>query len=1194
MKAEKSNSKLKVESKKSRGKSGSWFLRSLLVLVVLLGIFIATLPSLISTSWGKNLTVKTINTAIAGHVTIGEIRLSWLGFQEVKAFSLMDPDQQPVLDVEQLHSDLSLFHLVIGKFSLGQTRIIHPKLHLVTDQAGSSSLMKAIGASPSRKEEAASSSKVYKGGLSFPFTGVVSLEEGSVDINHAELDPVTLAHINAKIIFPAKDEAIAFEFKAQTKEGGVSGDISLQGLLQGLFSKDFVDLNANVEGTISNFPLAAADQFLALSNPKFKGLLASAVGSTLDATLNAHTEKNVTLFTATLKSAQASAEMEGQVDSEGISLTKPAQLALKLTPSSAARIAETFYPECPFTLTKEAQASIIVPVFYASFGEKDSAPTTFSLEVGASQLLFSHKVNKATVTINGFALGIDSADLNSIALQMGAGASWEGSEASLQGKVSVKGEGLNLSLKSGRFAVHGEAKCSAKEGSKESNKKGNKGDALSTTATLIAALGDTLSFDLSGDVAIGKEALSCTACDVKITTPKLGAGMKGALVKGMFSLTQPASIDYTISPELPEKLHLASSSVPKLAAPVTAALLVNSLSVQADGDILRTLKVVGSLSLPTVSLVGIPETINKFLVTFGLDGAANTMTLNGSGKIKSKGSEGSFTSESTLSRFITKEGDLSFAAVEVEKKTVLNNIPVSFVESLIQKKDFLSSLIGPTFDMTAATSVRSFDAPKGSSKVSIKSATLDASLAASFEAGVIKGDTATPLIVNWRITPEGFQALHQLLDSEGEVSSLSLKKSTNIKVVASSFSYPFQGGFSPSKSALKGSVLAGDFILFDTETKQEATCDNISVAIDCSSLADGANIDIVANVSSQFGGSKVVKGGVVAKGKVEDLFTKDGSVSLKQMTVVFTCQAKHLPVLWINGVLGLSAKAQQELSALLGSSVNADLNCKLKQSNGLIVADIKSDNFQVNIDGVLAKGGFTLHKPIKAQLVITKEVSEFLLDDVNPLLVTAVGAQSPVILDMPVEGFYLPFSPFDIKGVQVKKATITLNKIMVGSGGPLGFLVSFLKMGKMNSQDQMELWFTPIYVNVRNGIMTCERADALLAGTTHIATWGTVDLVQERVDMILGVDGSALKERLNVSSLPQDYMLQIPMRGPAGNVSINWAKATTVIAGMTAANTGIPQADWIGGILGVIGGVIGGDDLPVPPPTTTSFPWKSR
>src|SRR6185295_8511866 len=104
---------------------------------------------------------------------------------------------------------------------------------------------------------------------------------------------------------------------------------------------------------------------------------------------------------------------------------------------------------------------------------------------------------------------------------------------------------------------------------------------------------------------------------------------------------------------------------------------------------------------------------------------------------------------------------------------------------------------------------------------------------------------------------------------------------------------------------------------------------------------------------------------------------------------------------------------------------------------------------------------------------------------------------------------------------------------------------------RLPSKSESELWLTPIYMQLANGVVTLKRSDALVDNMVQIATWGTVDLINDRVDMAIGILGDGLRRALRLENISPNYVLQLPLRGTTATASIDKTRAAAKIAALT-------------------------------------------
>ena len=173
-----------------------------------------------------------------------------------------------------------------------------------------------------------------------------------------------------------------------------------------------------------------------------------------------------------------------------------------------------------------------------------------------------------------------------------------------------------------------------------------------------------------------------------------------------------------------------------------------------------------------------------------------------------------------------------------------------------------------------------------------------------------------------------------------------------------------------------------------------------------------------------------------------------------------------------------------------------------------------------------------------------------------------------------------------MKNIKVEPGVLTCK-----NGGMLSLLVNLLKVNV--SSDEINLWFTPIYVEIKDGIVNCKRSDTLFADAYPIATWGKIDSVKNSIDMTLGLSGTAICKGFDIPKLDPGYMVQIPIHGTTQSPKIDSALATTKITALKLQQHRSNTTSLIGGLLEVATSIVE-KDSPVPGPTTKPFPWTIR
>ena len=137
----------------------------------------------------------------------------------------------------------------------------------------------------------------------------------------------------------------------------------------------------------------------------------------------------------------------------------------------------------------------------------------------------------------------------------------------------------------------------------------------------------------------------------------------------------------------------------------------------------------------------------------------------------------------------------------------------------------------------------------------------------------------------------------------------------------------------------------------------------------------------------------------------------------------------------------------------------------------------------------------------------------------------------------------------------------------------------------------MEAWFTPVSFQLQNGRLETGRLDALLSRSVHICSWGSVNLLTEKLHMYLGLPADTLQGSFGITGLPSDYVLKIPLRGTLSHPELSTSSAAAQIASMAATqNIPLPKVGkMFEKITKTVSTVKNDKDVP---PAKRPFPWE--
>ncbi len=303
-----------------------------------------------------------------------------------------------------------------------------------------------------------------------------------------------------------------------------------------------------------------------------------------------------------------------------------------------------------------------------------------------------------------------------------------------------------------------------------------------------------------------------------------------------------------------------------------------------------------------------------------------------------------------------------------------------------------------------------------------------------------------------------------------------------------------------------------------------------------------------------------------------------------RITSNFKAEATNLPLF----LLDFSPSFKKNAAPFLQEKANFSLKGNIVDGNGPLTGKIDAENFHSSFDGEWQTNIFTLRSPSLTTFLLTKEISRALLSDVNPFFLTGAEARNPITLRIDSEGFTLPL-PFSWDSFRILNASLNMGKIICQNEGSLPHIFSLMKQGKFSGSQQIEIWFTPVDFSIEKGMLSADRMDFLIANSIHLCSWGEIDLVNDRLDMILGLTKDALQASFGIKGLPENYVMKVPIQGSTKNPSIDQGSASAKIATLLAIQTAGKKLPF-GEIWGTIGSKFVSDSSI--PPAKRPFPWE--
>jgi hypothetical protein len=529
--------------------------------------------------------------------------------------------------------------------------------------------------------------------------------------------------------------------------------------------------------------------------------------------------------------------------------------------------------------------------------------------------------------------------------------------------------------------------------------------------------------------------------------------------------------------------------------------------------------------------------------------------------------------------------------VSVDCSVEISHLPTAILELFSHRP--LIPIIGDDLSSTISCNFHGLSAKGNSFSLSSSGAFGKANLAFALDAMHLSAGGVSAVDIEATVSPKSFEALKSLFGMKSDVSigdavtvhltvpqcaaDLSPfvsqdKKQGSLWQALDTVSFSAKTSFSAMQLLQKGASI-GCLSPLKTTCDLQGNSHSLHFAVNTS---DGAVSDAMT---------------IAMKGSFANIWNNDG-LCLPSSHLRSTIDIDRFPT----SLLDLALPQQGALlEEAIGKTIRivGDFSAD-EMKSGTVKLDLQSTNCSLHLDGSIDNGMLRLKNPAQASLSITKQAGALLLKNVNPLLATAAHSEKPIQLTIGSEGAAIPISPFSMTGVCLPKVTANVGKIVVKNGGALKIILALLNMGQAANSDDLDVWLTPIYMRVQGGVVTCQRADALVANKIHMITWGEVSLAHNTINMVVAIPQETLAAlRLRIISPTPERGLQIPITGSSSNPKIDTTRATARLAGAAIVdNVPDPRLQIFGGLLQAAAAVTGEPDQPIPPQTTCPFPWE--
>jgi|GEM_PF-6693909 len=579
-------------------------------------------------------------------------------------------------------------------------------------------------------------------------------------------------------------------------------------------------------------------------------------------------------------------------------------------------------------------------------------------------------------------------------------------------------------------------------------------------------------------------------------------------------------------------------------------------TLKGEFDVVNPRQGMGTVILHQFKLASLPEIEIKEIelpwklagddLQFGLQGSVGYGRLQGGG---------------TLHNWETFQGNFNLAA-----------IPTAFIEKLAGTEG-LAALLGPSIDLKAdVDSLEKVD-------LTLRGDQWNSQVILVNEEG---WKLKQPAVARLTLTPQRFNVIRSWI-KRGEQGKFSLEAPAQLQLKIDQIALPALGHW--TQGALDGNLVIDQLTVLDNKTKTLIRLHNIEGGLNSPNLSKEVRFNLQGKQISEQGQESDLH----LKGSLQEGWLQNGKFNQERFSLNASAQFHHLPAGMLCEILCLEELTRARMEAVFGPTVDGTLQAQLRALQGPIQFSVAGSLGSIALDGLLNNGYLTLRTPFHLQLTPSPALGESVLQELLPILNDMVRGDQKIQLTIDPQGFYLPLRNPTLETIQIGQLTLALGRLEFDNGGQMAKIISLIRQ---TTDPIIPVWFTPIYISAQNGVIQVQRFDMLALDRFPLALWGSIDIPDDKIDMVVGLSGSALQSAFRVRVPELDYMMQFPLRGKIGSASIDKGRAAARIAALTAAAAGGPQGLVLGAVLGLASGVF--TDPKPPAPTTNPLPWAGE
>jgi len=711
------------------------------------------------------------------------------------------------------------------------------------------------------------------------------------------------------------------------------------------------------------------------------------------------------------------------------------------------------------------------------------------------------------------------------------------------------------------------------------------------------AVGDTSRLQAKGDLKLFDDGLfALENLKVSFASNQLETTFQSKISKDrVVTLTNPFTVDYTLVPEAMLKLGWINPKTPSPTSITRIHFEIEPFTFPLDGSDYSMIRLKGKTAVDRMEVESkqaslyaeITELTSRF--DLSLDGKRGEIHFDAKSRLsKEQDKYHKMSGNAVVTNWLDKE-ELNNQSMGSDLHFVFEQFPMPLLET-VSGMSGLTTLTGSALHLEWNSVLTGLHSPKGTIDFLLTGERLQFTGAFGLDKSITL--SKSPAKLKWKIDPTRYVALREILLEKGlagkRLREVDLMEEGTLELALHNLNIPSVKPGNPlpyDKIAFNTTFSLAPFVLYDKQYDQVTKLDQFYAKIDSNGLSKQIAFD-----SKVEGHVEKLPTSFTLKGDINELFTVNGELNEKKASIDLTGQVNQFPVTVLSTMLNLGDESEKILDAMFGGTLVANANVKLREMQGPMSLTIQSNNGTASIAAYAGNGKITLTQPAEAKLKVNEKLSAELLQFLNPIFKSVTSSGEPIRLKIEPTGFSIPIDPFNLSEAKIGKGTVELGKLQAKRQS--NYLDAILEISsqlfqqkKLFDSELVDVWFTPQYFSVKDGVLTMERMDALIDGKYHFCTWGNpgLDLKNQTINMRFGITKDTLENQYGIKNLKDEYVMSTAIKGPLSNVKINEKD----IAGRLLALKTVNLDKTLGSILG--GQLL--KDPKAPKPTTNPFPW---